>query len=334
MDDKLEMQTVKAAIWAGVIWLITVVAAALALFSCGPRRADPPPAGVEILGPYVSAATTYRAAMPRGQFLYEDRCDSLTWTALAIAAAPELGIDVGRAEVASGRWLRRPATLPECYATGKSRSTISPDALLSLMWLWAVRGSAGDIQDATELRSYLDDRDGFAGDGRLEGADTYVKPRHRAALNLVIEVGNKKKDPRRALGGIIDKILSQVPDFCPGGYACYQKLSLLSLIGYLGGELSSADRWEAANALSHAPENPLWYVLTSYISGASLDMEKVSNLLDSWAAYPSDRLPTTVETCDEMSFQRDRNTTCDGETEDRGLDLILLLWYIDNLYGR
>lgn len=334
MDDRTDMAAVRASIWAGVIWLITLVVAALAMLSCGPRRSDPDPIGTSALGSYISAATAYRAAMPRGQFLYEDRCDSLTWTALALAAAPELAIDIGRAEAAPGRWLRRPATLPECWITGASRSTISPDGLLSLMWLWAVRSSPDDIQDATELRSYIDGRDGFAGDGRLEGADTYVKPRHRAALNLVIDVGNKKKDPRRALGGIIDKILSQVPDFCPGGYACYQKLSLLSLIGYLGGELSSADRWEAANALSQAPNNPLWYVLASYISGASLDMQRVRDSLDTWAAYPVDRLPTTAETCDEMSFQREINASCPDHGEQRGMDLILLLWYIDNLYGR
>lgn len=334
MSDNDDIVMIRASIWSGVIWLCVIAAAAIALTSCGPGRSDPPPSGVELLGPYISAATTYRAAMPRGQFLYEDRCDSLTWTALAQASAPELNIDVNRAEAAPGRWLRRPATLPECYATGQSRSTISPDGLLSLMWLWAVRSSPGDIQDATELRSYIDGRDGFAGDGRLEGADTYVKPRHRATLNALIDVGNKKKDPRRALGGIIDKILSQVPDFCPGGYACYQKLSLLALIGYLGGDLTSGDRWEAANALSQAPNNPLWYVLASYISGASLDMERVRSALDNWAKYPADRLPTTAETCDEMSFQREVNSTCSDHAEQRGLDLILLMWYIDNLYGR
>jgi hypothetical protein len=315
------------------VWWILLLCVAAMLTSCGRHGGGAEKVQPEQLQSYIDISAKYRAWIPRQTFLYQERCDSLTWTALALAAAPELGIDVGRAEVAPGRWLRRPVELPECYATGASRSTISPDGLLSLMWLWAVRSSPGDAQDAIELRTYIDERDGFAGDGRLEGADTYVKPRHRAALNALISQGSKKKDPRRALGGIIDRVISQVPDFCPGGYSCYQKLSLLALIGYLGGELTSADRWEAANALSQAPNNPMWYVLASYISGASLDVPKLRGMLDTWATYPVDRLPTTAETCDEMSFQRERNTVCSEHGEDRGLDLIILLWYIDTLYG-
>ena len=75
-------------------------------------------------------------------FLHVDRCDSTLWSGLLGAAG--VPVDLTAARDSSGAWYRRPLSYAECYDCGGSKSTVSRDQLLGVLW-WAWRSQRADV---------------------------------------------------------------------------------------------------------------------------------------------------------------------------------------------
>lgn len=105
------------------------------LVGCGspPKKAEAPPD----LRQALETKTALYEKLFKGQqdefgFIETDACDSLIFTGIS-----NPGAKLTAAEIEPGRWIRRPAAYPECWSNGLSRSDISRDGLLGVIW-WAI----------------------------------------------------------------------------------------------------------------------------------------------------------------------------------------------------
>ena len=132
---------------------------------------------------------------------------------------------------------------------------------------------------------------------------------------------------------IADFILSYASLPCQGDFDCFQQGSLSLLRLYIHGTATAGDVSNAKAAREKGVDNPLWYVISSILDGTGMDGGTIQQMTRDWARYPTDRLPTGEETCDEFSMQRPVNRIGPGDTAPRaGLELILMTRWIDVFY--
>ena len=72
-------------------------------------------------------------------------CDGLLFTALA-GTIPGISLDITKFRDSSGQWFRKPISEPECLSCGESKSTISRDMLLGVLF-YALHHKRRDIID-------------------------------------------------------------------------------------------------------------------------------------------------------------------------------------------
>lgn len=255
---------------------LLTLALLIKLAACGPDVASPetPPAPADA----VARAALYRDAAPG--WVDVDKCDSLLFTALAEAVHPS-GVDITAAEVSPGRWLRRPAHLPECWAAGESRSTISRDGLLGVMF-WAWRHNRLDV--AERLWEYGARRDWFMGDDDVGGFHTYFTPAYVGTLAKLIE---RLGGPARLQALTpVDWTLADEP----------HEAHLQAIHAQLRRELFGGLSRDADDMLwthrRREPANPLYAVLVG-------DSPSLPATL-----WPTDRLPTSADRCESWLPQR------------------------------
>jgi hypothetical protein len=112
------------------------------LFACGPSPKPRPvePTKIEQLA---AKAERYEqwflTKQDKSGFIEVAECDSLFMTGIS---NPKAKLEV--AEVSPGRWFRRPVYYPECWSVGASRSEMSRDGLLGVMY-WAVENKRPDV---------------------------------------------------------------------------------------------------------------------------------------------------------------------------------------------
>jgi hypothetical protein len=97
-------------------------------------------------------------------------------------------VDILKARDKDGKWFRRPIGYKECYSNNESKSTISRDMMIGLLY-WLYYNNKG--QEAEELLKYGRDHNWVMGEGDLTA--TFFTPALQATLALVIEklTGNK-----------------------------------------------------------------------------------------------------------------------------------------------
>jgi hypothetical protein len=260
------------------LWVMSLL-----LASCGwlPRERSQPSAAPAELH---ERADAYREALPSvlDDYGFADvaHCDSTTFSGLLAAAGVDVQMEA--AEVSPGEWLRRPAEYVECFATGASRSTISRDALLSVVW-WA--WSARELAVLERLWEFGSKRAWKMGDGRWGGVDTLANTNLIALLARAID----------ALGGDAPGwALALLPMWSDqvGGFERHLQVSQIALWGELTGSIP-----ESAVALlqKHAeaqPWNPVLRAAADVWDGG--DRTKAS--LDP-RLWPAERLPTSADRC-------------------------------------
>ena len=182
------------------------------------------------------------------KFLDTKHCDSLLWTSLAVYGGHQADLTV--AEQEPGKWLRRPVTLPECYSTGGSRSEVSRDMIMGVMW--ASRNNRSLLE---RIWSYGDRNGWFMGQGRLGGADTLFTPPYIGLLaDMLARVGGQDLDQRNFEYGA---------GHC-SNYECHLLVLRLHLRGLTNGYIpaSSADRLRKIS--EKYPDNPLFHWVSGY----------------------------------------------------------------------
>ena len=229
-------------------------------------------------------------------YISTDRCDSLLHSALLAAGGAE--VDVLAAREPSGRWLRRPVGLPECLASGESRSTISRDQLLGVM-VWAVVGERRDVLES--LWSYGSSRDWKMGDSdnSIEGISRiYLSPNLIGTLAQAIYVMGGKEHPERFM-----RLRITTPN---EGFRRHLDLLDIMMRDRLGIYRTSLDIIFIEIYRRELPDNPL----VQFLAGRYVEAERL--LL---RFHPADRLPDSGETCDPLAWERDRIRECPGEAE-------------------
>lgn len=247
-----------------------------------------------------SLAAAYRVWLPQVQddsgFVDSEHCDSLTFSGLLAAAGAD--VDLGDAEVRPGEWWRRPINLPECFATGASRSTVSRDGLLSVLWAaWSIGGDEGR-EAVQRLWSYALAHGGRMGDGRLGGADALLNENLWALLAATLD----------ALGGDPGAARALAPFWGPGAVGFEARLQVDQIL--LWGELRGWLPPSGFDALRAQAERQPWnphFVAAMVVWGGWAPAEVESRLAseEGLRLWPRDRLPTSEDRCSPWVVERD-----------------------------
>lgn len=257
--------------------------------ACGRSQADRPQASDRdaLAAKAQTYATLVLDVQAEAGFIHADECDSLLFSSL-LAASGYADVAVTAAEASPGRWLRRPASLPECWLNGLSRSTISRDQLLGVLW-WAWRHQRLDVLD--RLWAYGAQRAWLMGEDNLGGGHTVLVP----ILPLVARV-------RKALGGP-DSLYAYLPlpsEFDDGktGFEAHLQVLQLMLDDEVRGGLGPSARARLREQAERQPQNPLFRL-------AAGDVDEATRLLLEHPAWPEGRLPTTADRKAPWVLERD-----------------------------
>jgi hypothetical protein len=265
---------------------------------CGAPKAHIEPVVSSDLRDALSAkAALYRSALSSVQdtdgFVDFDRCDSLLHSGLIGAVVPGVNLEAARAE--SGQWFRRPLSYDECFATGASRSTISRDMLLGVMW-WAWKNGRLDVLE--DLRNYGQDHDWIMGEADSPATvlgRAYLTPGFRGLLcRTIVKMGGSSHGDC-----LVPQVYGPVDDF----EAHLQVLTIL-----LEGEVSGGVSASAVEALQRhvlrQPQNPLFAAALSRFGSAHYANTAASLLLSS-PTWPADRLPDSESACSPWPVMHD-----------------------------
>lgn len=242
-------------------------------------------------------------------------CDALLFNSLL--ATGGVSLDVSLAKDVSGKWFRRPAK--DCYATGASKSEISRDMYIGLMF-WAFLNERLDILEG--IYEYGSANGWIMGEGVL--TRTLLTPGLQATLaDAIFALGGPDHEERK---------YPQAWYCCNTNFAAHLDVLHILLRGYIVGGISSTMVSVLAEQYNRDTNNPLFaFAWAKYRTG---DYAHALQLLDNDSLWPKDRLPTSDNYCDSWPMQRDPNTDdwapCpeDGKTHTGG-GLILLTRLIE-----
>ena len=271
--------------------LFTVYLLALFFGACGQEKKAKVLTSAEKTFLLQQKQSVYLSLLPSAQgvggFIQSEACDSLLFTSL-LASVNIPGIQVRAAEASPGQWLRRPTSLPECFSNGLSRSTISRDQLLGVLW-WAWR--TGQTQVAKDLWTYGESRDWFMGSDGVGGTHTLFTP----LIPLLARIRHKQTGfdhPAR--------LLPLTSEFDPGkiGFEAHLQVLQIVLDSKVKGNISASGRYRLEEQAARQPNNPLFqWAVGNYEAAAD------SLLNESW--WPADRLPTRKDRKEPWLLERD-----------------------------
>lgn len=215
-------------------------------------------------------------------FIETIRCDSLLLSGLIGAGGANVEIKAARNE--EGQWFRRPLTYQECYASGESKSTISRDMLLGVMWYSYAHK---DLELAQNMYDYATAHSLLMGEG--VPSRTLMTPGLYSTLALLVHhLGGKSSEAVRKIPNVFDNGLE-------GFEVHLQELDLALRGRLLGGvtvkELESFKLYAEKNS-----KNPLYQAI--YHKFFDHDQSKAIELLlsDFWPAF---NLPNSSTRCDD-----------------------------------
>lgn len=287
----------------------------LTLISCGTEGSRP----VNVPEQIAIRADTYRSLIHQVQdadgFIDTKRCDSLLFSSLAGTAG--VNIDIEAAQLSPGEWIRRPKSYPECYDNGLSRSRISRDMLLGVMW-YAYTYKRLDL--LKEMWRYGVANNWVMGEYRGLDAKAFgtmlMNPAYITLLAKLI----------KHLGGPV-----YAPAFSPiftlnecGGFTCHLQTLYLLLLGKIEG-LSKAYVDILEKNARQNPQNILY-------TAAARKYGREVPWMVSWRLYPTNRLPDSTDRCETWATQRDDFDKglqpCDKNEVHSGADLIFVDWLL------
>jgi hypothetical protein len=179
-------------------------------------------------------------------FIDTEHCDSLLFSGLLAYGGGDVSILA--AERSPGEWLRRPTSYQECWENGESRSTISRDQLLGVMWATQAMEDEEALAILVPMYDYGKANNWIMGEGRLGGADTLMPPAYIALLaDLLIARGYSPGDVR-----VWGTYPNTVDDKC-SAYVCHVNV-LRHYLRFLSGN-SGLDREGLAAIANRYPQN-------------------------------------------------------------------------------
>ncbi len=242
-------------------------------------------------------------------FIDTDKCDSLAHTGL-IAIHPQIDVDLEAAEISDGEWLRRPVTYKECHKSGESRSKISRDGLLSVIYAAYVNKDLAMLERMWE----------YGASNNWVMGSTLHSVMNPNMISLLAQAIHK-------LGGADHYISRQIPVLplynCKG-YECHLSMVQIALFGELNGKIYEHHLDFLKKLEKKNPKNILVKtIIHKYTDG---DFSSIERLIK--AKYPLYRLPNRRDWCDDWPTQRDDNDPnlkpCKGEKPHSAGELIFV----------
>lgn len=260
------------------------------------------------------------------------KCDGLLFNSLYVVAGGTADIMASQGE--PGQWFRSPEH--DCYggAPGEAGSDISQDMFVGLFtWAWHTK----QLKVISDVLQYGKDHNWVMGRG--DPFRTILRP---GMIALAYNI-------KRELGGDADAVVddaSRQPDpslklnpLVPTGFEAHlQVVSELVRSHVLGGASDISIAVFKAQA-ERQPRNALFNA--AYHLYTDGDQTQAENALDNGALFPSNRLPTNADRCEEYLYQRDDlPKDWAGCTDDTprlthsGTDLLFTLMIVDNKLRR
>lgn len=292
----------------------------LLLLSCGRYESKPTSAPLT-LQDLQSKSELYLSLVSSHQnadgFILSDDCDSTFFSGLLAAAAPKLNINILAARNKSGQYFRR--STQDCGpAFNNSRSTISRDQMLGVMWyMWRNQ----DLEAAKQLMNQLQ-HDNYVLKGEGTAGELIFIPSY---INTLAQIIAKLDGPRHEAELALPAIIS-------GGEGFEAHLAALHIL--LRGELLGSIPDYHFNILQDLantnPKNPLLQAAYHrYLDG---NYESVLQLLMDSSEWPSDKLPTSHNHCSNWPVQRiydEQNWgSCEPEVEHSGAELPIIYYLV------
>lgn len=261
----------------------------LTLIGCGNRGVTP--RAIDTTAEISERAEVYLEQIHQVQdshgFIEYTHCDSLLFSSL-IGVREDIEVDLRAAEKSPGEWLRRPTSYPECWAAGKSRSIISRDMILGVMfYAWINR----DIKMLQDLWDFGSDNNWIMGPTPFAdiSAHSIMNQQYITLLARMLHKLADKDYMARHLPIIVS-------NSC-GGFTCHLSVLYLILLGDVNGELSNTHRDLLQKIYQQNPRNLLFNA-----AAAKYHIPVSWNIR--WDLYPVDRLPDSTDRCEEWATQR------------------------------
>lgn len=222
----------------------------------------------------------------RWGFVETDHCDATLWSGLLGASGVEVQLYRATDPRRPGRWYRRSVDYPECWECAKSRSTISKDMLLGVMY-WAVATKKLHILE--DLWNYGNSRSWVMGSGRYDGIDSLMNPLWISTLAQAIYV----------LGGADHSWWRSVKPYYAkaDGFAAHLNVLIILLRKDLG-LYGKAEQEILEYHKKRQPKNALFQ-----LAAGNVEVAETLLLNEKW--WPADRLPTSYDRSESWLFQRD-----------------------------
>lgn len=232
-----------------------------------------------------------------------DDCDSLMWSSLYKAIGGNIDLDLARDE--GGKWHR--TTSHDCYPA-RSKSEISQDMILALMFSTLHEKNLDRIE---KLIAYGENHPGPLGTWKMGEGDIT-----RSLL----------RPPLQKLAYLIRDNLKGQKQFVSLDFTDHLSTLHLFLLAKLqNGANSETVLWFRYYA-DKSPKNALFSAIAKrYGIAVKIDPNKI--LMDE-SLFPSDRLPGSVERCEQYLWQRDEGSNdwkpCPNESKTHpGIDFLI-----------
>lgn len=275
----------------------------LLLVSCAKREAKKP----SIVHPLVAQkAEVYKSL--HTDWAHQGGCDSLGFTALCKLAGGCSDTVITDAEGDPGRWYRNPGK--RCFDDGQSKSDISKDMLMMLFpYLYAKK----DKQNLREIYDY----------GKANGWVMGRGPISRTVMTppMILTL-------QRMIGFNLSEMPNSSKEVAKAGYEKHLDAIDLLLKGMIGDGLNELQYEEIRKYAEANPRNALFQAL--YHKYKDGNQQAAIDILLDESLFPSNRLPTPADRCEEYLWQRDFDNVdwkpCDKAGVHDGVDYLIAAW--------
>jgi len=273
------------------------------LVSCAKQK----PKQTQQRSPEVAAKAELYKSLHKG-WAHQAGCDSLGFTALCKLSNDGCQeADILQAEGEPGRWYR--SAEKDCFDLGQSGSDISKDML---MMLFSYLYAKGDKQNLVEIYDYGKAHGWVMGRGEL--GRTYMTP----SMVLFLQ----------ELLGRLGITLEPSVEKQKAGYEKHLDVIYIMTSAMKRGGVIPADYETIRKYAAESPRNALYQAIyNKYKDG---DQSAAIAILSDEKLFPSGRLPTPADRCEEYLWQRDDKPKdwepCDKVGDHDGVDFLLAAW--------
>lgn len=257
--------------------------------------APPPPHHYSLPADLLEKRAVYRELAPSRQnangFIETDHCDSLLLTSLlGVGGVPITNIHAAEEPGVPGKWLRRDLDSGRCYPNGGSKSSISRDMLLGLMWYaWHQRS----LSILEQLYEYGSNNDWVMGEGDV--ARTGMRTLRGTLAAAIHALGGSRR--------IGEELLTDPQLIVKEGYEAHLQVLIILLRGEIYGELSTYSLHVIRGLADENPDSPIMQAAAArwvHSDYAARFLAAARNT----QYFPAYRLPTSADRCIDWATQQ------------------------------